>query len=188
MLSQLEHLGRISLYHRCKLPRTTTGLCSFPLTTSSTITHFQFSKGDCRRNIWATVVLEGTQLPRHKRRYRNALLSLGFVVVVLATSEYITSNYLKSSTPYRHSLELVQRSPEVQGLIGMPIVPGLTVASTRNMSHFRLTYAVHGPLGSADVEVTTVTSLKSATLLRLVVMAKQRTLVLVESSSTAERP
>lgn len=145
-----------------------------------------------RRKIWSTVALEGSHLPRHKRRYRNALLSLGFVAVVLAVSEYITSNYLKSSTPFRHSLELVQRSPEVQALLGMPIVPGLTVSSKRNMSHLRLFYAVHGPLGSADVEVSSVTSLKNVTLLRLVVTTKQRSIVLVdeaqpEAASTAER-
>jgi hypothetical protein len=157
-----------------------------PLSTTHKSAAVLLKKG-CRRGIWSTVVLDGTQLPRHKRRYRNAFLSLGFVAVVLAISEYITSNYLKSSTPYRHSLEQIQRSSEVQGLLGMPIVAGLTVSSKRNMSYFRLTYSVHGPLGSADVEVTTVTSLKNATLLCLVVMAKERTIVLVDNKEYLSR-
>jgi len=108
-------------------------------------------------------------------------MALGFIVVILATTEIVTSNYLKSSTPYRHSLELVQRSPEVQALIGVPVKPGLTVSSKRNMAYFKLSYVISGPDGSATVEVTTVSSLKSATMLQLQVSTPERTLVLVRN-------
>lgn len=122
------------------------------------------------------------------------------VLVVLITFSVVASSCLcsgivgaltasmRSSTPYKRSLELVTKDKAVIDQVGTPMKPGLFVMgkihTSLNGGFADLSYSIEGPKGKASVHTTATRAKKQWTLTSVDVSADGQKKIVILSKKT----